>query len=151
MRPKAAFAPLPRKFTPTLLMSSHNPTVLVVEDERPLADAIALKLKKNDFEVVTARSVEQALDYLKGEVVIDAIWLDHYLLGKENGLDLVMKLKASDGRWKDIPVFVVSNTASPEKVQSYIRFGVNKYFVKAENRLDDIIAEIRKSLQQTED
>ncbi|HUQ30271.1 MAG TPA: response regulator [Candidatus Paceibacterota bacterium] len=127
-------------------MIGGNSVVLVVEDERPLAEAISLKLKKNNFDVVSARSVEQALDYLNGSVAIDAIWLDHYLLGKENGLDLVMTLKGSEGKWKGIPIFVVSNTAGPDKVQSYIRLGVNKYFVKAENRLDDIITEIKKAL-----
>ncbi len=131
-------------------MTDHNPTVLVVEDERPLAEAVVLKLKKNGFEAVSARSVEQALEYLKTLKSVSAIWLDHYLLGKENGLDLVMALKGSEGPWKSIPVFVVSNTAGPDKVQSYLHLGVNKYFVKAENRLDDIIAEIKKSLQTKE-
>lgn len=127
-------------------MKQGNRTVLVVEDERPLADAITLKLKKSGFEVVTARAVEQALEYLSEMNTIDAIWLDHYLLGKENGLDLVMQLKKEDSKWKHIPVFVVSNTAGPDKVQSYLHLGVNKYFVKAEHRLDEIVAEVTKSL-----
>ena len=121
---------------------SNDKTILVIEDERPLADAIKAKLEQNGFAVTTARTVEQALNYLEELQKIDAIWLDHYLLGKENGLDFVAKLKTQDGRWKEVPIFVVSNTATPDKVQSYIRFGVTKYYTKAEYQLNEIIFEI---------
>ena len=58
-------------------------TILVVEDEKPLLDAIKTKLEKNDFNVLTARSVEQAKNHLMDVEKVDVIWLDHYLLGKE--------------------------------------------------------------------
>ncbi len=122
---------------------THEKTILVIEDERPLIEAIKTKLENNGFAVTTARTVEQALNYLEDLGIIDAIWLDHYLLGKEDGLDFVTKLKGHDGKWKHIPIFVVSNTASPDKVQSYIRFGISKYYVKAEHRLDGIVNEIK--------
>lgn len=128
------------------MTENRIPTILVVEDERPLADAINVKLKKNGFDVVSARAVSQALEYLETSMNVDVVWLDHYLLGKENGLDFVTKLKSDTGKWKNIPIFVVSNTASPDKVQSYLRLGIHKYFVKAEHRLDDIIGEIKKAL-----
>lgn len=124
-----------------------KPTILVVEDESTLSRVIASKLAKSGFTTLIARSVKQAEDYLDDGVKIDAIWLDHYLLGEENGLDLVIKIKAPDSRWKKILIFVVTNTASNEKVKSYLALGVNKYFVKAENRLDDIIIAIRDSLK----
>jgi len=127
-------------------MTNIEKTILVVEDERPLLEAVKAKLEKNNFVVVTARTVEQALNYMDELEKIDAIWLDHYLLGKENGLDFVTKLKAKDGKWAKIPIFVVSNTATPDKVQSYLKLGINKYYVKAEHRLDEIIAEIKASL-----
>ena len=125
--------------------------ILVVEDERPLADAIKVKLEKNGFAVVTARTVQQTLNYLEDLGTVDAIWLDHYLLGKENGLDFMAQLKTNEGRWKNIPVFVVSNTANPDQVQSYLRFGVYKYYTKADYRLDDIIGEIKSFLENPEE
>lgn len=120
--------------------------ILVVEDERPLVEAIKAKLEKNDFTVVTVGGVDQSLESLQKLKKIDAIWLDHYLLGKKNGLDLVTILKAQDGKLAKIPIFVVSNTTSPDKVQSYLKLGVSKYYVKAEHRLDEIIMEIKASL-----
>src|ERR1035437_3853871 len=126
--------------------STKEKTILVVEDERPLVAAIQTKLEKNGFVAVTVRTGEQAFNYLEDLEQIDAIWLDHYLLGKEDGLDFVVKIKSDDSKWKKIPIFVVSNTASSSNVQSYIRLGVSKYYVKAEHRLDEIISEIKAFL-----
>jgi DNA-binding NtrC family response regulator len=120
--------------------------ILVVEDERPLLEAIKIKLESKNFEVVTARNVEQAINHLKDISSINAIWLDHYLLGKKNGIDFVAECKKEDSWCKNIPIFLVSNTASADKVQSYLKLGINKYYVKAEKRLDVIIEEIKKEL-----
>jgi len=129
----------------------QDKNILVVEDERPLSDAIKLKLEKIGFGVVTARSVEQAMAYFGEGVKIDAIWLDHYLLGSESGLDFVAKIKQDDSAWKKIPVFVVSNTASADKVQSYLRLGVNKYYTKSDHKLEDIISDIKDYLIKQEE
>ncbi len=125
-------------------------TILVVEDEKPLQLAIHRKLTNEGFDVVTARSVEQARGYLEDVAGIVGIWLDHYLLGTETGLDFVARLKQKGSKWNSLPIFVVSNTASPDKAQSYLRLGVNGYFTKSEFRLDDIILEIRQALKEGE-
>lgn len=120
-------------------------TVLVLEDEKPLLEAIKCKLECSGFEVVTCRSVEQAESYLEDLKDVAVIWLDHYLLGKKNGLDFVAQVK-NDERFKTIPIFVVSNTASQEKVSSYISLGITKYFTKSDYRLDQIIDDIKDVL-----
>lgn len=120
-------------------------TILVVEDEKSLLDAIEIKLTKSGFTVITARSYEEAIEALEKNQ-IDAIWLDHYLLGTQSGLDIVTTIKAAESKWKNIPVFVVSNTATSEKVQSYIHLGVEKYFVKSNFRLEEIICDINNCL-----
>ena len=121
-------------------------TILVVEDERPLSEAVRLKLEGSGYSVATAQTVPQALDYLREIKNIEGVWLDHYLLGKEDGLDLVVKMKTEGSGWEHIPVFVVSNTASSEKVQTYIQLGVKKYYVKANHRLSDIIEDITRAI-----
>lgn len=153
------------------LAKGQKRTILVIEDERPLLEAINAKLersgfgviaarsveeafnanlKKNKLGVVTARSIEQALNYLESLERIDAIWLDHHLLGEEDGLDFVKKFKANGGRWNKIPVFVVSNAASPETIKSYINSGVSKYYVKSDHRLDEIVDDIKTLLDHPE-
>jgi CheY-like chemotaxis protein len=124
--------------------------VLIVEDEKPLQDVIKKKMETCGCSVVTARSVNQAIGYLEEGVKIDVIWLDHYLLGKETGLDLVARLKSSDSPWRQIPIFVVSNTASEDKVKCYLGLGVTKYYTKADYRLDQILADMKKHLEDEE-
>ncbi len=119
--------------------------ILVVEDEISLQKAISTKLIKNNFNTFKARSVDEAMAHLTSQK-IDAIWLDHYLLGEESGLDFVARLKLSDSEWKNIPIFVVSNTASPDKVRSYISLGINSFFTKADYSLAQIIADLNKAL-----
>jgi len=124
-------------------ITKQNKIVLVVEDELPLQNAIKIKLEKNGFQVLTARSVEQAMNHILDIEKIDVIWLDHYLLGGKTGLDFVVTLK-NDKKYKSIPIFVVSNTASSDKVKSYISLGATKYYTKANYRLEQIIEDMRK-------
>jgi len=141
--------------------------VLVVEDDIALLEAAILKLEKNNFYVISARSVERAmssyilesdigkvtassvekvLKHLNDLERVDAIWLDHNLIGKENGLDFVEKFHANGGRFLDVPIFVVSNTSSTELRKSYEKLGVQNYFVKADHRLENIVNEIKNVL-----
>lgn len=131
-------------------MAQGAKTVLVIEDEQPLLGVIKEKLEINGFRVVTARSVEEASPYLENPEKINVIWLDHYLIGKESGLDLVAKLKSSDSKWKNVPIFVVSNTAGSDKIRTYIKLGAYKYYTKSDYTLESIIEDIKKSLEERE-
>lgn len=147
-------------------------TILVIEDERPLLEVVNSRLEKKGFTVLTARSVDevfnarldknglgviaaksikQALEYLDDLENVDAIWLDHNLLGKENGIDFVKKLKANNGHWKKIPIFVVSNTEGSKTIKSYVNLGISKYYVKSNHKLDEIIKDINLSLGNKEE
>lgn len=125
---------------------SKKMTVLLIEDERPLSNIIEEKLVKAGFDVVTARTIDQGLGYMEDIDAIDAVWLDHYLLGGKTGFNFITELKTAGSKWAKIPIFVVSNTASEENLRSYMRLGVTKYFVKAEHRLNDITEDIKSFL-----
>jgi CheY-like chemotaxis protein len=117
-------------------------TIMVVEDESELLDLIRRKLETNGFATLGAKTVPEALEMFEQNKV-DALWLDHYLLGKKNGFDLVVELKSHENIWGKVPVFVVSNTAGPEEIQSYIQLGVNKYYVKSNATLGQIIEDVK--------
>lgn len=111
--------------------------ILIVEDEEMLLLAIKKKMEKKGFLTCEARSVKAAIKSLAKDK-FDAIWLDHYLLGQGNGLDLLQKIKA-DKKLKKIPVFVISNTVSREKIKKYVKLGAVRYYTKAEYELNRII------------
>jgi two-component system, OmpR family, response regulator RegX3 len=122
-------------------------TILLVEDDDSLVTAITKKLKLNNFDVVVAPSVDEALKLLDTTKPLHAVWLDHYLFGQKSGLDLVATLKTR-ADWRHIPVYVVSNTASDDKIQSYIKLGVAKYYIKSDHQMSEIISEIQAELHK---
>ena len=125
---------------------SMKKTVLVVEDDKALLGAIRSKLETKDIITFGAVSVAQALELMVKEK-IDAIWLDHYLLGKENGLDFVAKVKLNNS-WKSIPIFLVSNSTTLDKVSSYLALGVNRYYTKSDFKLEQIITDILNYVEE---
>ena len=129
---------------------THDCTIVVVEDEQPLANAIKTKLKQTGHAVVTARSTDQAYGYLTDIDNVCLVWLDHYLLGAESGLDLVRKMKEEGSNWREIPVVVVSNTASEDKVKTYLHLGVDKYYTKSNESLGDIVDDVVALLHTVE-
>jgi PleD family two-component response regulator len=130
-------------------MPEDKKVVLVVEDERPILEAIVTKLNLEGFDPVSSTSVDQAINMLQDVKKVDAVWLDHYL-PERLGTELVQFMKKPDSPYKNIPIFLVSNTASADRIYDYIHLGVEKYFVKADRRLDDIIADIKEFLKNGE-
>lgn len=130
-------------------MSKENPIIMVVEDENLLLQAITKKLKLSDIDVLSCSSGQQAIDYLGNvDELPDAIWLDYYLKDM-NGLAFMQELKQNPN-WEHIPVLVVSNSASPDKVSNMLGLGAKRYILKAEYRLDEIIAMIREFIADNE-
>ena len=122
--------------------------ILLIEDELPLIRIIKKNLEINNFKILIARTVKEAIEALQKNKHISAVWLDHYLIGKKNGMDLVYVMKKKKSEWKDIPIFVVSNTATGKKIYSYIELGVVKFYVKTDHFITEIIKDIKKYLSK---
>lgn len=67
--------------------------ILLVEDEKPLAEAISLILKRNNYTVDMVHNGEEGLDYGLSDIY-DLILLD-IMLPKMNGIDLLKNLRKS--------------------------------------------------------
>lgn len=120
-------------------------SILIVEDEELLAEAIKIKLEEQGYKTLTARTVDQAYDYLREIGPVGAIWLDHYLPGKM-GVEL-LKLVRRTQEWKDIPVFLVTNTVENETVNQYLKLGISQYYTKVLTPLEKIVTMITAQLQ----
>lgn len=122
-------------------MTSTHPTILVVEDEALLLQAITQKLQLSGYQVISCSGGSQAINQLQNQSSVPSlIWLDYYL-NDMNGLEFMGQIKQNQ-LWRDIPVIVVSNSASNDKVKTMLALGAKKYLLKAEYRLDDIIKTI---------
>lgn len=131
-------------------MSKQKPTVLVVEDEWLLLKAISKKLELNGITALPYDNGNEAIRYLHSlsdsSNLPDVIWLD-YQLKDMDGLEFIDKLKKIN-KCAQIPVIVVSNSASEAKVHTMLALGVKEYVLKAKYRLDEIILMVRKIIAE---
>ena len=120
--------------------------ILIVEDEKSLMEAVRIKLTHDGFTTSCAGSAEEAEEIMK-TTQPSLIWLDLMLPGMQ-GLDFLRKVRTTEEGAK-IPVVVVSNSGSPDKIRESKELGVETYFVKADWRLEEIIGVVRTILSSS--
>ncbi len=114
--------------------------VLIVEDDIAYQKILKDTLEKRQFEVLLASGVKQGMTLLI-KTRPDVILLDIMLPGGMNGFDFLEHLKAGENT-KSIPVIIITNLASEEKVAKEI--GAACYFTKSETTIDQIIKKIKE-------
>mgnify|MGYP000729900852 CR=1 FL=1 len=121
-------------------------TILILEDDRQLAGAVRDAITERGWSATVVATVEDGIKELGSGKVFNVIWLDHYLLGSGNGVDFVVQVK-NNPAWKNIPIFVVSNTASAPNIRSYLELGISNFYTKADHDIMQIISDIESSLK----
>lgn len=116
--------------------------ILVVEDEKPIARALELKLKSAGFETAIALDGEVALDLLKKEK-FDLVILD-LVVPKVDGFGILESLVAKKNK---TPVVVISNLSQGEDISRVEAFGVKDYFVKSDVPLTDVVRRVQEILE----
>src|SRR3989338_10507867 len=129
------------------MMRKQKPTVMVIEDESLLLQAISRKLELDGITAISCSSGKQAIDCLDSSSELpDAIWLD-YQLKDMDGIEFMGHLRKK-GAWAQIPVIVVSNSASEDKVHNMLALGAKRYLLKAEYRLDELIPIVKQFIAE---
>lgn len=99
--------------------------VLLVEDEAPLRETLAARLKRDGFAVDAAGDGEEGL-FLGREVPFDVAIID-LGLPKMSGMDLVKHLREDGQRY---PILILTARSSwQDKVQG-LKYGADDYLVK---------------------
>jgi len=122
-------------------MSSQK-NIIIVEDERPMARALAIKLKGAGFEVDNAYDGEEFFQKVK-EKKYDLILLD-IMLPKMSGFDILEKMKAEG---IDVPVIMASNLSQEEDVKKAKSLGAVDFIVKSNTSLVDFVEKIKTILK----
>lgn len=120
-------------------MNQVKKSVLLVEDEIALQEAVKLKLEKRGLEVWPTATGEEALTLLSQKKPT-LVWLD-ILLPTMNGLELLRKFRENPSL-KDLPVIVVSVSAGPEKIKQAFSLNVIDYLIKSDFTIDQIIQKV---------
>ncbi len=99
--------------------------ILLVEDEAPLRETLAARLKRDGFAVDAAADGEEGM-FLGREVPFDIAIID-LGLPKMSGMDLVKVLREAG---QDFPILILTaRTSWQDKVEA-LKFGADDYLVK---------------------
>ena len=118
--------------------------ILVIEDEAMLQNSIREFLLAENFEVSTASDGEEGVKLVK-EVKPDLILLD-LILPKKDGFGVLEDIK-KDSETKNIPVILLTNLEGANDIDRAFSYGVNAYLVKANYKLEEIVAKVKEILK----
>lgn len=121
-------------------MSDNQKRILIVEDEKPLAHALALKLAHEGFSVAAAANGQEGLELLDKEH-FDVLLLD-LIMPEIDGFQVLERLKQKSER---PAVFVLSNLSQHEDEERVLALGARKFFIKSDTPLTVIVDEVKKA------
>src|SRR5436305_4412490 len=125
---------------------TSSPLVLVVEDEKDLADLVVFNLQKAGYETLSARSGDEALALIRTRTP-DLVLLDLMLPGIP-GTEVCRQLKSSP-RTRSMPVVMV--TARGEEVDRVVGFELGADdFVTKPFSMRELILRVRAVLRRGE-
>ncbi len=121
-------------------MKKHK--ILVVEDEKTLAQALLDKLTRAGFDVMAAYNGEEGLSKVKSEKP-DLVLLD-IVMPVMDGLTMLTELRKTS----QVPVIILTNLSSEESLSDAMSGGSYEYLVKSNYSLDEVIERINNTLNK---
>jgi CheY-like chemotaxis protein len=118
-------------------------TVLIVEDEPSMQRALKSKLEHGGYDVQAASDGEEAVTILK-TVVPDLVLLD-LIMPKIDGISVLRQMKEDD-RLRPVPVVILTNLSSGDKVAEAMALGTFDFLVKANYSLDDVLKKVTERI-----
>lgn len=114
--------------------------ILIVEDERPLAHALELKLGHEGYETVVALSGAEGLTKAASEK-FDCILLD-LIMPEVDGFSFLQEYRKKS----QTPVIILSNLGQEEDKAKAKTLGATDYFVKANTPILQIVNRVKAAL-----
>lgn len=116
--------------------------ILVVDDERPIAEILKYNLEKEGFEVILAYDGEEALRRLEQDEP-DLILLD-IMLPKKDGFDVCREIRAQ----REIPIIMLTAKESETDKVLGLELGADDYVTKPFSTRE-VMARVKAALRRT--
>jgi DNA-binding response OmpR family regulator len=116
--------------------------ILIAEDERPMAKAMALKLTRAGFDVTTVSDGNEALSEITNNS-FDLVITD-LMMPKIDGFKL---LELMNEQGIVVPVIVTSNLSQEEDAEKIKELGAKEYFIKSNTPIIQIVDHVKKILK----
>jgi len=123
-------------------MENTKPKVLIVDDDKFLLNMYSIKFSKNNFEVNSAVSGEEALAKIKEGYVPDIILLDIVMPGMD-GFEILDTLKKTN----IVPnalIIMLTNQGQLTDIEKAKSFGINGYIIKATTIPSEVVSEVER-------
>lgn len=117
--------------------------ILILEDEKPLAHALELKLTHEGFDVVTTDNGEMGISILQKEH-FDLVLCDLII----PGIDGFGVLETITTKKMNVPVIVMTNLNQDEDKQKATDLGAVDFFVKSNSTLSEIVQGIKNKVNK---
>lgn len=118
----------------------QNPTILIIEDDLFLLKAYGIKFKQEGWTTILLSEGAAAMTYL-AETPPDVVILDLALPGT-SGFEIFEAIR-KDTKWKDTPVFVLTNSDQGEDLARAKKLGAVEYIVKVNTGINEIVEKIK--------
>jgi len=119
--------------------------ILIIEDEKILAEMYQDKLSQAGFGIFSASTAKEGLELAKKEKP-DLILLD-ILLPKESGINFLNWLK-NEAKISSIPIIAFSNYDDPKTKKEALELGVKDYIIKANYTPEELVQKIKEYLKE---
>lgn len=121
--------------------TQQGKTVLIVEDEEMLANAMVEALTDAGYSVTSAGNGEDGLK--KAMETHPMLILLDVMMPKMDGLSMMTALKQQQSDPKSHVIFF-TNLSQAEKIADAVKEGAEGYMVKADSSLEDIVAKVNQ-------
>jgi DNA-binding response OmpR family regulator len=115
--------------------------ILIVEDEKRLAEALEIKFKHAGFDVIKAENGQIGLDLIISQnphiVLLDL------MMPVMDGKTMLKKLREFP-QYKSLPVIVLTNAGDVENMrETQLYFSASAFMIKSNTSPDEILAKVR--------
>jgi two-component system response regulator PilR (NtrC family) len=123
-------------------MAHTSATILIIDDEEIIREALEALLTAEGFTVLTAATAGQGLD-LVTERYVDAVLLD-LMLPDRNGLDVLPEIRRLD---EELPVVMITAFGTIESAIAATKQGAFHYFTKPFKN-DEVLVILRNAVER---
>lgn len=120
--------------------------VALIEDEEVLLEVLESKLKKEGYEVFSAKDGQAGLDLIRA-IQPDLVLLD-IIMPRMDGMEVLAHMH-DDAVLSKIPVIIISNSGQAVEIERALALGVKDYLVKAEFDPQEVLDKMRALLHET--
>jgi len=108
--------------------STQKSLVMVVDDDILATKAVVMLLQRHGYEMVSASSGPECLKLLADGTLPDVLVLD-VKMPEMSGLDVCRTVK-SDGRFRDMPIILLTGCDDMETRAAGMKLGVSEFLCK---------------------